>query len=120
MTTFPGTARFAVALAAALGLFVLATGTARAGIASVDGSVFSFEADRGEINDVVADPRFDGVLFSDASAPIRAGAGCTSDPEGVLCAYSGGPFDGIPKSLEMQLRDGEDRGLVDDRLGILA
>ena len=109
--TFPGTARFAVALSAALGVLMLATGTAHAGVASVEGPVISFEAQPGEVNDVKADPDSTGVLFTDASAPLQAGNGCTAQPDGVRCAFPGRASDTV---VTLLLRDRNDNARFDD------
>lgn len=113
--TFPGTARFAVALSAALGLLMFATGTAYAGVASVEGPVISFKAQPGEVNDVQAVPSSVGVLFADASSPLDAGDGCTTEADGVFCAFPEPISD--EKVVELRLRDGNDSARFDDRAG---
>ncbi len=110
--TFPGTARYAAALAATFGAFMFATGTAHAGVASGDGSVISFKAQPGEVNDVQAMPSVDGVTFTDASAPVTAGDGCSAQPGGVFC-----PFSGEPTVVELRLRDRDDKARFDDPAG---
>ena len=101
LTTFPGTARYAVALVASVGLFMRpATGTAQAGVVSVDGTVISFNAKRGEVNDVGALTTYvDGASgeLTDASAPIEAGAGCASQAGGVFCPF----VDPFPKDVKL-------------------
>src|SRR5262245_28073147 len=65
-----------VAVIAALALSILLPAAAHAGVVSITGPDLTFTAAPGEVNDVRAEPQPNGVLFTDASAPLTAGSGC--------------------------------------------
>lgn len=113
----PRTARHAVALVATLAPLMLIVGTAHAGVVSVAGSVVTFTGGPGEVNVVRAIPGTAGVNFTDTSAPLVAGDGCTTAPDGAFCSFPDVPG---PRIVELQLLDGNDSGDIEDLGGSIA
>lgn len=73
-----------------------------------------FVAADGERNDVVVSEGLYGVVtFTDAGAPLRAGEGCSADPDGSAVCRARGLRD-----IELSLGDADDR--LDARTGVRA
>jgi hypothetical protein len=65
-----------------------------------------FGAAPGEVNDVTIDSSPAGIVVRDAGAPLTAGTGCRTTPDGAICSLStpGGVGGGA-----VDLGDGDDR-----------
>src|ERR1700712_4076196 len=85
-------------------------GTAGATTAKVgsDGTIW-VKAATGETNTIIAEraaePSYDGVLVSDTTAPLTAGAGCVPEGAAVRCGLS-------TAEIDIRLYDGDDFGQI--------